>query len=94
MTQLTVFLRKEVLGGWRNKKIIICGVIFLMVGMLSPFLAKIMPDIFSSMVNRWDPNHCFHADICRFVDAILWQYRFIGSLGFCDTLCGYDLCGN
>ena len=40
MTQLTVFLRKEVLGGWRNKKIIICGVIFLMVGMLSPFLAK------------------------------------------------------
>lgn len=41
--------------------------------------------------DRWDPNHCFHADICRFVDAILWQYRFIGSLGFvilfADTIC-------
>lgn len=91
MTQLTVFLRKEVLGGWRNKKIIICGVIFLMVGMLSPFLAKIMPDIFSSMVTD---GIQITVSTPTSVDSWMQFYGNIGSLGllvfvilFADTIC-------
>jgi ABC-2 type transport system permease protein len=91
MMQLTVFIRKEFLGGWRNKKIVICGVIFVIVGILSPFLAKIMPDIFSSMVTE---GIQITVSIPTSVDSWLQFYGNIGSLGllvfmilFADTIC-------
>jgi ABC-2 type transport system permease protein len=90
--QLVTFLKKEFLGGWRNKKILICIVIFLIVGILSPFLAKIMPDIFSSMVTE---GIQIITETPTSVDSWLQFYSNIGSMGllvfvilFADTICG------
>ena len=50
MKQLQLFLAKEFFANWRTKKIPILFIIALAVGILSPFLAKIMPDMMASLL--------------------------------------------
>ncbi len=91
MTQLTVFLRKEVLGGWRNKKDHHLWSDFSDGGHALAFLAKIMPDIFSSMVTD---GIQITVSTPTSVDSWMQFYGNIGSLGllvfvilFADTIC-------
>ncbi|PAB01206.1 ABC transporter permease [Enterococcus canintestini] len=50
MKQIKLFFIKECFANWRTKKIPILLIIAVAVGILSPFLAKIMPDIMSSLL--------------------------------------------
>ncbi|MEO2551220.1 ABC transporter permease subunit [Enterococcus casseliflavus] len=90
MKVFLVFLKKEFLGGLRSKKLLICLTLFALIGMLSPFTAKIMPDLMASMmpesieVTIADPTA---------IDAWLQFYNNIGTIGllvfvvlFTDTL--------
>ncbi|MEZ4357925.1 MAG: ABC transporter permease subunit [Eubacteriales bacterium] len=49
MKGYTAFLGKEFMEQWRTYKILIMLVAFTLFGMMSPLLAKIMPDIFASI---------------------------------------------
>ncbi|MDB1694614.1 ABC transporter permease subunit [Enterococcus casseliflavus] len=90
MKVFLVFLKKEFLGGLRSKKLLICLILFALIGMLSPFTAKIMPDLMASMmpesieITIADPTS---------IDAWLQFYSNIGTIGllvfvvlFTDTL--------
>lgn len=92
MMQLFVFLHKEIIGGLRSKKTLIIAITFSLIGILSPFLAKIMPDIFQHMTNE-----SIHVTIetPTSLDAWLQFYNNIGTMGllvfillFADTLSG------
>ncbi|EOT43102.1 MULTISPECIES: ABC transporter permease [Enterococcus] len=50
MKQVKLFFTKELFANWRTKKIPILLIIAVAVGILSPFLAKIMPDIMASLL--------------------------------------------
>ncbi len=90
MNAFLVFLKKEFLGGLRSKKLLIYLILFALIGMLSPFTAKIMPDLMASMmpesieITIADPTS---------IDAWLQFYSNIGTIGllifvilFTDTL--------
>lgn len=52
MRQIQLFLTKEIFANWRTKKIPILFIIAFSVGILSPFLAKIMPNILTSILPK------------------------------------------
>lgn len=43
MKTFLVFLKKEFLGGLRSKKLLICLILFALIGMLSPLQRKSCP---------------------------------------------------
>lgn len=45
MRQTLIFLRKEFSGGLKSKRLLIALAVFIIVGILSPLLAKLLPDI-------------------------------------------------
>lgn len=45
MAGFGVLLRKELLEAWRTNRVLIAGAVFLVFGLLSPLLAKFMPDL-------------------------------------------------
>lgn len=49
MKTIVTFTKKEFLEQWRNYKIIILFLVLIVFGMMSPLLAKLMPDIMSQM---------------------------------------------
>lgn len=49
MKGYTAFVRKEFMEQRRTYKLLIMLIVFILFGMMSPLLAKIMPDIFASM---------------------------------------------
>lgn len=49
MKPFWIFTKKELVEQWKNYKLIILGSVLLIFAMLSPVLAKIMPDIFESI---------------------------------------------
>lgn len=50
MTQTWLFLKKELAGNWRTKKLPILLIIFIVTGVISPFLAKITPELMTSLL--------------------------------------------
>lgn len=92
MKQLLVFLHKEIIGGLRSKKILIIGIVFSLIGILSPFLAKIMPELFEQMTVE---SISITVGTPTSLDAWLQYYNNIGTMGllvfiilFADTLSG------
>lgn len=49
MKRLWIFTKKELIEQWKNYKLIVLGSVLLIFAMLSPVLAKLMPDIFESI---------------------------------------------
>lgn len=52
MRQTWLFFKKEVAGNWRTKKLLILLLIFVVTGIISPFLAKITPELLKSLVSK------------------------------------------
>lgn len=50
MKQVGIFLKKEILGSWRNYHVLILIVSFLFFGMLSPLTAKFTPQILEQFI--------------------------------------------
>lgn len=51
MRQLTAFLQKEFTEILRNSKLMICAVIFLLLGVMNPAIAKITPWLIEEFSN-------------------------------------------
>lgn len=49
MKRYLIFTKKELVEQWKNYKLFILGCVLLVFAMLSPVLAKIMPEIFQGM---------------------------------------------
>lgn len=52
MKQTILFLKKEFWENWRRKRLGVLLILFLMVGILSPFTAKILPDIMGELLPK------------------------------------------
>lgn len=52
MKQTLLFLKKELWENWRRKRLVILLILFLMVGILSPFTAKIMPEVMGELLPK------------------------------------------
>ena len=49
MKQLTAFINKEFTEVCRNSKLMICGILFLLFGIMNPATAKITPWLMKNM---------------------------------------------
>lgn len=52
MRQMTAFLRKEFLELYRNKKLMVCGILFALFGIMNPAIAKLTPLLFDMLSDQ------------------------------------------
>ena len=48
MTAAMVFTKKELIESWRTHRFLILTVVFLIFGILSPLMAKLLPELLKS----------------------------------------------
>lgn len=77
MSVFMTFLFKEIKEQFKNFKAIILAVVLLIIGMSSPLIAKIMPDIFKSMNTGLD----IHLPPPVFLDAYTQFFKNITQMG-------------
>ena len=56
MRQLTAFIQKEFTEVMRNSKLLICAIIFILLGIMNPAIAKITPYKGSARFNTVIPS--------------------------------------
>src|ERR1035437_5743953 len=77
MKMFITFTKKELLEEWRNFKILILFLVLIAFGMLSPVLAKMMPDIFSQI----DVGFALTIPKPTYMDSYLQFFKNITQMG-------------
>ncbi len=78
MRMFITFTKKELLEQWKNYKILILFAMLAAFGMMSPVLAKIMPDIFSQI--DMGAGVSFTVPEATFIDAYLQFFKNITQM--------------
>jgi ABC-2 type transport system permease protein len=78
MNGFRILLRKELLESWRTRRLPVVGVLFLVVGIISPLTAKYLPDILAATLGDQLP---IPIPTPTAADALVQLQKNLGQLG-------------